>query len=129
MELGEGEVAVDADPASLAGDGGGLDDDGRNELRATSSAGSVLSLTRFGLSSAARSGSSEFKLKLVSGLSGVRSRLIAASERASSTTTPPNHACLPPDSDNAARTSLVSFEVERSSAEVSFDGEVLPCRV
>ena len=115
---------------SLAGgDGGGLETGGGIALIATSSAGSVLCCVRFGLSSAARSGSSESMLKLVSGLAGVRSRLIAESDGTSSTTTPCSQSCLLPVSDNAANTSLVSFEVERSRAEVSLDGDELPCRV
>ena len=122
--------AGDTAERNLAGgDGGGLETGGGIALIATSSAGSVLCCARFGLSSAARSGSSESMLKLVSGLSGVRSRLIAESDGTSSTTTPCSQSCLLPVSDNAASTSLVSFEVERSRAEVSLDGDELPCRV
>ena len=122
--------AGDTAERNLAGgDGGGLETGGGIALIATSSAGSVLCCARFGLSSAARSGSSESMLKLVSGLSGVRSRLIAESDGTSSTTTPCSQSCLLPVSDNAASTSLVSLEVERSRAEVSLDGDELPCRV
>lgn len=115
--------------AVAGGEGGGLGPGRGIALRATRRAGSALPCTRFGLSSAARSGSRESMLKLVSGLSGVLSLLTAESDGTSSTTTPCSQSCLSPDSDSAASTSLVSFEVERSRGEVSRDGDVLPCRV
>ena len=114
----------------FVGETGGLEVGGGIASIARRTAGSVLPpFALLGLSRAARSGSSEFRLKLVSGLSGVRSRLIAESDGTSSTTTPFNQSCFPPVSESAASTSLVSFEVERSNGEVSFDGDELPCRV
>ena len=114
----------------LFGETGGLEVGGGIASIAIRIAGSVLlPRTLFGLSNAARSGSREPMLKLVSGLSGVRSRPMPLSEGTSSTTTPFNQSCFPPLSDSAARTSLLSFDVERSNGEVSFDGDGLPCRV
>lgn len=70
-----------------------------------------------------------FRLKLMSENSGVRPLLAALSEVVSSTTIPLNQSCFPGLADMAAITSLVSLDVERSSGEVSFEGERLLCRV
>ena len=125
-----GREGVATEKAFIFGEMGGLEVGGGIASIAMRIAGSVLlPRTLFGLSNAARSGSREVMLKLVSGLSEVRSWLTALSEGTSSTTTPFNQSCLPPLSDSAARTSFLSFDVERSNGEVSFDGDALPCRV
>lgn len=82
----------------------------------TKSAGSG-SLIRFGLSNAARSGSRTLRLKLASP---------ASPSGGESTTTPLSQPAFGPDADKAARTSLVTFDVERSRTDVSFSsGSVL----